>query len=385
MLNSSQPIRALVVDDTALYRKIVSDVLADLPNVKVVDTAHNGRAALAKIAALKPDLVTLDIEMPDMNGIEVLEKLKTTGSKVGVIMVSSVTREGGDMTIRALSLGAFDFITKPQGHSLVENTRTVREALAPLVENFQRRRMPSSNRMSPPLRTAVQPAPKSPRLRPMAGGRRGASQIVAIGISTGGPNALTAMMPKLPGDIGVPIVIVQHMPPVFTRSLAISLNAKCALQVKEAENGEVLKANTAYIAPGGRQMKIMAGGDGFSRIIKITNDPPENNCKPSADYLFRSVAQLYVGRATGVIMTGMGSDGLLGLKRMKHSGAILIGQDEASCVVYGMPKAPAEAGILDVVVPLQRIADEIVKTVKKSPQPTRFSTAGLAAGSKMAG
>lgn len=385
MLNSSQPIRALVVDDTALYRKIVSDVLADLPNVKVVDTAHNGRAALAKIAALKPDLVTLDIEMPDMNGIEVLEKLKTTGSKVGVIMVSSVTREGGDMTIRALSLGAFDFITKPQGHSLVENTRTVREALAPLIENFQRRRMPSSNRMRPPLHTAGRPAPKSPRLRSMAGVRRGTSQIVAIGISTGGPNALTAMMPKLPADIGVPIVIVQHMPPVFTRSLAMSLNAKCALQVKEAENGEVLKANTAYIAPGGRQMKIMAGGDGFSRIIKITNDPPENNCKPSADYLFRSVAQLYVGRATGVIMTGMGSDGLLGLKRMKHSGAILIGQDEASCVVYGMPKAPAEAGILDVVVPLQRIADEIVKTVKKSPQPTRFSSAGLAAGSKMAG
>ncbi len=385
MLNSSQPIRALVVDDTALYRKIVSDVLADLPNVKVVATAHNGRAALAKIDALKPDLVTLDIEMPDMNGIEVLEKLKTTGSKVGVIMVSSVTREGGDMTIRALSLGAFDFITKPQGHSLVENTRTVREALAPLVENFQRRRMPSSNRMRPALRTAGRPAPKSPRLRSMAGVRRGASQIVAIGISTGGPNALTAMMPKLPGDIGVPIVVVQHMPPVFTHSLAMSLNAKCALQVKEAENGEVLKPNVAYIAPGGRQMKVMAGGDGFSRIIKITNDPPENNCKPSADYLFRSVAQLYVGRATGVIMTGMGSDGLLGLKRMKHSGAILIGQDEASCVVYGMPKAPAEAGILDVVAPLQRIADEIVKTVKKSPQPSRFSTTGVAAGSKMAG
>ena len=172
------------------------------------------------------------------------------------------------------------------------------------------------------------------------------------------------MMPMLPGDLGVPIVIVQHMPPVFTKSLANSLNAKCALTVKEAQDGEPLQANVAYIAPGGKQMKLVASADGTNRLIKITNDPPENSCKPSADYLFRSVADYYVGRTTAVIMTGMGSDGTKGLKILKQKGALIIGQNEESCVVYGMPKAPAELGLTDVVTPLDKIAGEIVKSVK---------------------
>jgi two-component system chemotaxis response regulator CheB len=197
-----------------------------------------------------------------------------------------------------------------------------------------------------------------------AGKRQGKSEIVTIGISTGGPNALARMMPMLPGDLGVPIVIVQHMPPVFTKSLANSLNAKCALTVKEAQDGEAIQANVAYIAPGGKQMKLVASHDGLNRLIKLTNDPPENSCKPSADYLFRSVADYYVGRATAIIMTGMGSDGTKGLQVLKQKGALIIGQDEATCVVYGMPKAPAEQGLTDVVVPLDKIAVEIVKTVK---------------------
>ena len=194
--------------------------------------------------------------------------------------------------------------------------------------------------------------------------RQGKSEIITIGISTGGPNALARMMPMLPGDIGVPIVIVQHMPPVFTKSLANSLNAKCALTVKEAQDGEPIQANVAYIAPGGKQMKLVASTDGSNRLIKITNDPPENSCKPSADYLFRSVADYYVGRTTAVIMTGMGSDGTKGLQILKNKGAFIIGQNEESCVVYGMPKAPAELGLTDVIAPLDRIAGEIVKTVK---------------------
>ena len=194
--------------------------------------------------------------------------------------------------------------------------------------------------------------------------RQGKSEIVTIGISTGGPNALARMMPMLPGDIGVPIVIVQHMPPVFTKSLANSLNAKCALTVKEAQDGEPLQPNVAYIAPGGKQMKLIASTDGLNRLIKLTNDPPENSCKPSADYLFRSVADYYVGRTTAVIMTGMGSDGTRGLQVLKQKGAMIIGQNEASCVVYGMPKAPAEMGLTDIVVPLDKIAGEIVKSVK---------------------
>jgi two-component system chemotaxis response regulator CheB len=172
------------------------------------------------------------------------------------------------------------------------------------------------------------------------------------------------MLPQLPGNLGVPVLIVQHMPPVFTKSLAASLDKKCALTVKEAVNGENILPNVVYIAPGGKQMKLVAGTDGQNRRIKITDDPPENSCRPSADYLFRSVADYYVGRATAVIMTGMGSDGTLGLGILKQKSAFIIGQDESTCIVYGMPKAPAELGYLDVVAPLGRIAEEIVKSVK---------------------
>ena len=171
------------------------------------------------------------------------------------------------------------------------------------------------------------------------------------------------MLPKLPADIGVPVVIVQHMPPIFTQSLAKSLDGKCALEVHEAVNGEPLRPNVVYIAPGGKQMKVVAGADGRSRVIKITNDPPENSCKPSVDYLFRSIAELYMGRSTGVIMTGMGSDGTAGLKLMKNNGAVIIAQDEASCVVFGMPKEPIQQGIADVVAPLDLISKEIIKTL----------------------
>ena len=172
------------------------------------------------------------------------------------------------------------------------------------------------------------------------------------------------MLPMLPKDIGVPILIVQHMPPMFTQSLANSLANKCSVAVREARQGEPIVPNTVFIAPGGKQMKIVAGADGKSRIIKITDDPPENSCKPSVDYLFRSVAHHYVGRSTGVIMTGMGSDGTEGLKLMKQNGATIIAQNEATCVVYGMPREAAETGLADAVLPLNQIADMIMKTVR---------------------
>ncbi len=367
----SSPLRVLVVDDTAVYRKIVADVIAGISGAEVVGSAHNGRAALMKIASLRPDLVTLDIEMPDMNGIDVLQELKQKHTDVGVIMLSSLTHEGGEMTMRALELGAFDFVPKPQGRSMAENTAAVKNALAPMLAAFRRqrqiaRRLARGKNSAPFVRAQKRPAAagRLAAVRPTM--KRSSSAIVAIGISTGGPNALARMMPQLPAKMGVPLLIVQHMPPVFTASLAKSLNAKCAIRVKEAENGEPLLPDTAYIAPGGRQMKVAASADGIRRMIRVTDDPPENSCRPSADYLFRSVAHHYVGRATGVIMTGMGADGLLGLKLMKRNGAVVIAQDAASCVVYGMPKGPVECGIVDVVAPLGRIAAEIVKTVKPS-------------------
>ena len=358
-------LRVMVVDDTVVYRKIVSDVLAELPNVEVVGTAHNGKAALLKLKTLKPDLLTLDIEMPELSGIEVLQRLQTEAPQVGAIMLSTLTQQGGAMTMRALELGAFDFIPKPQSGTMAENKNAVKKTLAPMLKAFARSRQIKSQLFS--LRSLK--GVSRPSTRPLVSSSRGAAgraekaSIIGIGISTGGPNALARMLPKIPGDIGVPLVIVQHMPPLFTQSLANSLNNKCALEVMEAKNGEPLSANTVYIAPGGVQMKIVAGGDGKQRVIKITNDPPENNCKPSVDYLFRSIADHYVGRATGVIMTGMGSDGTKGLQMMKNNGATIIAQDEPSCVVFGMPKEPVESGLADVVAPLDQIAAEILKTV----------------------
>lgn len=192
--------------------------------------------------------------------------------------------------------------------------------------------------------------------------RTAKSKAVAIGISTGGPNALTKMLPQLP-KLGVPVFVVQHMPPVFTKSLAESLDAKCQYEVREAEHNDTVRPDVIYIAPGGKHMRV-ASGTGGAKIIQITDDPPENNCKPAVDYMFRSVAREYGALVTGVIMTGMGGDGTLGLRVLKSFGAVTIGQDEESCVVYGMPKTAVEAGVVDVVAPLSMIAPEIIRTVR---------------------
>ncbi len=359
-----ESLKVLVVDDTIVYRKIVGDVLKAIPEVEVVGTAHNGKMALAKINSLKPDLVTLDIEMPELNGIEVLQELRRHPSPPVVIMLSTLTQHGSEMTIKALELGAFDFVPKPDTGTMAENMLKVKQALEPIVNALKRklRFKILSSPLSPPQRRQGENKSGPPPWVPKPMGK-GNSEIVGIGISTGGPNALTKMIPMLPADFKAPILIVQHMPPLFTASLANSLNNKSKLLVKEAEEGDLIAPGRVFIAPGGKQMKIVAGRDGISRRIKITDDPPENSCKPSVDYLFRSIAQHYVGRATGVIMTGMGSDGSKGLVQMKKNGSTIIAQDEATCIVFGMPKDPIESGIVDVIAPLDRIAHEIVKTV----------------------
>jgi two-component system chemotaxis response regulator CheB len=299
-------------------------------------------------------------------------------------MVSTLTSDGGEMTMKALELGAFDFILKPTSKNAEESKKQLKNAIAPIIREFRRSKTAASllcnkGKFNKTTRPVLRNKPLKPlskvRLPPVRAVnkisaqakpsiRRGKSEIITIGISTGGPNALTQMLPMLPGNLGVPIVIVQHMPPVFTKSLATSLNAKCALTVKEAEDREDLLDNTVYIAPGGKQMKLTASADGRNRQIKITNDPPENSCKPSADYLFRSVGDYYVGRTTAVIMTGMGSDGTKGLEILKQKGAMVIAQNEETCVVFGMPKKPIESGLADVIAPLNKLADEIVKSVR---------------------
>jgi two-component system chemotaxis response regulator CheB len=372
-MNSKTNLRVLVVDDTILYRKVVSDVLGEMPGVEVVGSAHNGRIAMKKIAELEPDLLTLDIEMPEMDGLSVLRKMATDAPQVGAIMLSAYTRKGSDMTMKALELGAFDFIPKPQTKSLQENRVELKKAITPMIKAFSRlrevRRILKGKQKNTPQ--GLTPA------RKISSGGTGVakppvfshpvpkSKIVAIGISTGGPVALGRFLGELPADFGVPLLIAQHMPPLFTESLARNLDRRCAITVKEAVDGEKIVPNTAYIAPGGKQMKV--GNDVFkkAKIIRIRNDPPENGCAPSADYLFRSVADHFGGNATGVIMTGMGSDGTSGLEQMKEKGAFIIAQDADSSVVYGMAKKPVEMGIVNVVAPLDQIAGQIRRTIAK--------------------
>lgn len=374
-MQNETDLRVLVVDDTILYRKVVADVLGELPGVVVVGSAHNGKIAMKRIAELKPDLLTLDIEMPEMDGLAVLRQMAIDAPQVGAIMLSAYTRKGSEMTIKALELGAFDFIPKPQTNTLQENRAELKKAITPMIKAFSRlrevRRILKGKRKNVPGlnttrkvsggNTGVMKQPASVHLSPR-------SKVVTIGISTGGPVALGRFLPELPADLGVPLLIAQHMPPVFTESLARNLDNHCAITVKEAVDGEKIVPNTAYIAPGGKQMKVANDVFKKAKIIRITNDPPENGCAPSADYLFRSVAEHFGGNATGVIMTGMGSDGTNGLQQMKEKGAFIIAQDEASSVVYGMAKKPVAMGIVNMVVPLNQIAGQIRRTVPRTPK-----------------
>jgi len=360
-----------VVDDTILYRTLISEVLTAIPDVEVVGTAAHGEIALAKIAELAPDLITLDVEMPVMDGLTTLKRLQNLKTKVVVVMVSAHTIQGAAITLEALRLGAYDFITKPDGDDPQKNLEMLAGKFRPIIHAVMTQKilrqtidgMPPAN-----LDQFIKPkvaTPPAPGITAQSTAHPGGRiEIVAIGISTGGPNALADLLPRLPADFPVPIVIVQHMPKLFTGTLAESLDSKCAIRVMEGESGQPLEAGTAYIAPGGRQMRI-AGGQGQSTYyLEITDDPPENHCQPSADYLFRSIASVCRGQALGVIMTGMGCDGTLGLRLMKRHGAQIIAQDQASCVVAGMPMEAMKAGIVDIVLPLSDIGAEIMRRVK---------------------
>jgi two-component system chemotaxis response regulator CheB len=362
-------LRVLIVDDTVLFRRIISDALSGAPGIEVVGTASNGRLAMARIAALQPDLVTLDIEMPEMNGIEVLEAMTAAGSKAGVIMLSSLTVRGGEMTVRALDLGAFDFLTKPEGGTAETNLALLQTRLLPMIRAFERRReirailRGESPGSPPPVATPVLRV-AAPVPRTVRGPRRTGPPFVLIGVSTGGPGALAKLLPALPADLGAPVFIVQHMPALFTQPLAVSLDKKSAIRVKEAQDGEAAQPNWAYVAPGGRQMKLTAGPQG-EIILRITDDPPENGCQPAADYLFRSAALHFPGRSIAAILTGMGRDGTEGLRMLKRGGCFSIAQDEASCVVFGMPKEAIQAGVVDTVAPLDMIGAAIVQSVRE--------------------
>jgi two-component system chemotaxis response regulator CheB len=356
--------RVLVVDDASIFRRVISEALAGVPGVEVVGTASNGKLALARLASLHPDLITLDVEMPEMNGIEVLKAMRDMGVKTSVIMLSSCTVRGGMMTIRALDAGAFDFITKPEGGSPEANVARLRDSLRPMIQTLARQReirtilSAGGTRLAPSGSIGPSALPPASVRAP---GRSG-PPIVLIGVSTGGPAALAELVPALPSGIGAPVFIVQHMPPHFTEALAERLQTRSAIPVKEASDGEIAEAGCVYLAPGGRQMKVSPGRHG-EIVIRVTDDPPENACRPSVDYLFRSVALHFPGRSIAAILTGMGNDGTEGLRMLKRGGSLTIAQDEASCVVFGMPREAILAGVVDIVVPLGKIAGAIIRAI----------------------
>jgi len=364
---ATSTIRTLVVDDSALYRKFVTSVLNEIPDVEVIGTAPNGRIGFEKIQSLKPDLITLDIEMPELDGLGLLRELSAAGIELPTIMISSLTADGASATNTALQLGAFDFVLKPVGKGPEESREQLKQDLAPkmkasLASLRSKKSAAASSASAGGSQSSVEEVISQMAKR--AGKPRPKPEIVGIGVSTGGPVALGQVIPKLPADFPCPILLVQHMPPMFTKSLADDLNRKSAIEVLEAEAGMVPTAGQVLIAPGGSQMRVrkMNGRP----IIQITDDPPERNCRPAVDYLFRSIAHAYGDRAVGAIFTGMGDDGTLGCKLMKRAGAMIITQDEATCVVYGMPRSVFEAGISDQVVSLENLASSLVAATKRT-------------------
>lgn len=354
----SDKVRVLVVDDSLIYRKVVRDVLATFPHVEVVGSAANGRMAIEKIEQFSPDMVTLDFEMPELDGLGVLKWLKQSKRPTKAVMLSALTVEGGEATLQALQEGAFDFVVKPHSSNARQNQHDLEAALLHQVDVIEMLLAGKRPRRQPAATITAAPAPVSPKtsIRPEAGKHR--VGIVAIGVSTGGPDALRTMLPMLPADLSVPVAIVQHMPPVFTKSLADSLSKICRLKVYEAADGQLIRPGEIAIAPGGRQMRLYRTAAGHAQV-KLTDDPPVQSCRPSVDYMLNSLAESFGNQTLSVIMTGMGYDGVDGSRRLHQLGAPVIAQNEASCVVFGMPRKLVEEGIADVVAPLTSIAAEI--------------------------
>jgi two-component system chemotaxis response regulator CheB len=361
------PVCVLVVDDSTVVRRLVTTALEEDSRIRVVGTAANGRLALAKIDQLRPDVVTLDLEMPVMDGIEVLKVLRKTHPDLPVVVFSTLTERGGAKTLDALSAGAADYVTKPTSvRNLDDAVRAVREQLAPKVVTLHEAAVARAGLRRPTGRPA-EPAAGPPRRRAPAGGR---VEVVALGCSTGGPEALAAIVPRLPGDLAVPILVVQHMPRLFTRLLAQRLDRLGGLRVIEAAGDEPLEPGHVYIAPGERHLEVVRDAAGVPRT-RLSSAPPENNCRPAVDVLFRSVAQEYGGAALGVVLTGMGSDGRRGSEALVGTGSRVIVQDEASSVVWGMPRAVADAGLADEVLPLDAVAAAVLDRTSRTFAGTR--------------
>ena len=365
----TEPAKILIVDDSRVFRSILEKMIADIPGVQVVGTVDSGLAAMEFLKIRSADLMTLDVEMPGMDGLATLKKMLSSKAELkstpDVLMVSSLTRTGSDITLKALECGAFDFIAKPAPeipNSQESLKRMLNTTISAWLSRKNRGVVIPARSLHPSAPTAAGSgstftytlAKPSVHTKPI--------MAIVIGVSTGGPKSLAEMLPKLCSMTDLPILLVQHMPPNFTKSLAESLNSKCNHTVVEGLPGTVVEDKTVYIAPGGCHMVVNSRGTRF--ILDNNNDPPENGCRPSVDVLFRSAAQAYPADSlVGVILTGMGNDGTPSLQYLKNKNAYLIAQDEESSVVFGMPRAAAATGLLDKVATLIRIPEAIVERI----------------------
>ncbi|GKX28964.1 chemotaxis response regulator protein-glutamate methylesterase [Vallitalea longa] len=352
--------KILVIDDSAFMRRVISDIIKSDSRCEVIGTAKNGEDGLQKIKELKPDVVTLDIEMPIMNGLEMLEQLKLDKIHVPIIVMSTLASEGTQETIRALELGAIDFVTKPQNIFKV-NTEEMKNKLIEKLLMAVNIKTPKIQQLKP--RRRDYPSKKFRTTKPENDCLSINSKIVAIGCSTGGPRALQYVLPYLPSNLDAGIIIVQHMPAGFTKSLADRLNQLSEINVKEAEDGDIIEKGTAYIAPGNYHMKVIQDKK-CNLCIKLSKEDPFRGHRPAVDVMMNSLVDVNIDNLIGVIMTGMGNDGTEGLWNLKDNHKIhIIAQDEETCVVYGMPKAVVAKGIADEIIPLESISDSILKKV----------------------
>lgn len=367
-------ISVLVVDDSAMMRNFIVRILEKSPDIEVSARAMNGIFALKKIEKMDFDVITLDLEMPEMNGTEFLRERKKRDIKIPVIILSSLVKKGARVTMEALSLGASDFVLKPVG-SDTHNLSNVSADLINLIHIYGRRhqRQKAGNHLSAQNTYSSKPAqgrtiPSEPqdsaaRRRPVQKRSPERIEIIAIGISTGGPNALRTVFPKLDKTFKVPILVVQHMPVGFTEEFANSLDKICPLEVKEAKDGDLIKPGRILIAPGNNHMTIV--NKALSKVVRLSNSNPVNGHRPSADVLFKSVLEIYSHNCLALIMTGMGKDGAREIGKIYKEGGLTLAQDEKSCVVFGMPRAAIENEGISQVLPLDKIADTINELVSK--------------------
>lgn len=357
------PIRVLVVDDSVVIRRLVSDVLSADPDVEVVGTAVNGRLALHKLEQLQPDLVTMDVEMPEMDGVEAVRQIRAGGSRVPVIMFSTLTERGATATLDALAAGASDYVTKPANMGSVSlSIEQVRTSLIPRIKALVPRAPSVPSSLAG--RVAARPVQKVVQIRPRTSSR---PRLLVIGSSTGGPDAVTLLLNALP-RLDVPVAIVQHMPPVFTRQLAARLDRQVPYEVREAEHGVVMQPGVVHVAPGDHHLRVALRNDRL--VTALAQDAPVNYCRPAVDVLFRSAVEAVGGGVLAVVLTGMGSDGCKGAEHIVHAGGAVLAQDQETSVVWGMPGAVATAGLAEEVLPLAEIGPAVLRRVEVAPAPS---------------